>query len=139
MVHGDGTGPATYQGRRVVIVDDERFIRTILGRMLGELGLQVVGNAADGGEALALCAELRPDLVTLDIAMPGMDGLETLRRLLAAQPDCRVLMSTSFHDRRFVAEAVKNGARGYLTKPFDLASIREKLAQIFPGVAPSLR
>lgn len=121
-----------FQGRRVLVVDDERFIRTILGRMLTELGLEVVGSAASGQEAIDLCSSLRPDLVTLDIAMPGMDGFEALRGILAREPQVRVLMSTSFNDRRFVAEAVKNGARGYLTKPFDLASIREKLAQIFP-------
>ncbi len=129
-------GDGGYRGRRVVVVDDERFIRLILSRMLAELGLEVVGQAGDGQQALALCADLDPDLVTLDIAMPGMDGLETLRRLVASHPGCRVLMSTSFADRRFVAEAVRLGARGYLTKPFDLARIRAKLDQIFPTPSP---
>lgn len=120
-----------YRGRRVLIVDDERFIRAILTRMLGELGLEVVGAAATGGEAVELCAALRPDLVTLDIAMPGMDGLEALEIILRDAPGVRVLMSSSFGDRHYVAEAVRRGARGYLTKPFDLASIREKLVRLF--------
>ena len=122
-----------YLGRRVLIVDDERFIRAILTRMLGELGLDVVGAAATGGEAVELCASLHPDLVTLDIAMPGMDGLQALERILQDAPEVRVLMSTSFSDRHFVSEAVRLGARGYLTKPFDLASIRDKLTQLFAG------
>jgi len=120
-----------YAGRRVLVVDDERFIRTLLARMLAELGLEVVGTAADGNEAVALAEQLLPDLITLDIAMPGMDGLEALATILGRRPEARVLMSTSFSDRRYVAEAVKRGARGYLTKPFDLAGIRDKLEQLF--------
>lgn len=120
-----------YVGRRVLIVDDERFIRTLLAGMLGKLGLEVVGIAADGAEAVAMSEALTPDLITLDIAMPGMDGLEALAAILGVRPDACVLMSTSFTDRRYVAEAVKRGARGYLAKPFDLAGIRDKLEQLF--------
>ncbi len=122
-----------YAGRRVLVVDDERFIRTLLAGMLDKLGLKVVGTAADGAEAVALNEALTPDLITLDIAMPGMDGIAALAAILGHSPDARVLMSTSFSDRRYVAEAVKLGARGYLTKPFDLAGIRGKLEQLFPA------
>ncbi len=120
-----------YAGRRVLVVDDERFIRTILARMLAELGLEVVGTAASGAEAVSLSEELAPDLITLDIAMPGMDGLEALATILGRRPEARVLMSSSFSDRHHVAEAVRRGARGYLTKPFDLSGIRQKLEQLF--------
>ncbi|MHB8078765.1 MAG: response regulator [Candidatus Krumholzibacteriia bacterium] len=135
-MHG-GPQPSTappYAGRRVLVVDDERFIRTLLARMLAELGLEVVGTAASGAEAVSLDEALSPDLITLDIAMPGMDGLEALTLILGRRPDARVLMSTSFSDRRYVADAVKRGARGYLTKPFDLAGIRDKLEQLFAPV-----
>lgn len=128
-------GASGYRGRRVLVVDDERFIRTLLSRMLAELGLEVVGTAGDGQEAVALCAELRPDLVTLDIAMPGMDGLTALNAILAENPGVAVVMSTSFGDKKYIAEAVRAGARGFLVKPFDLARIREKLEQIFPAPA----
>lgn len=129
--HAQPSPAAPYLGRSVLVVDDERFIRTLLARMLGELGLEVVGTAGTGTEAVTMSEELQPDLITLDIAMPGMDGLEALTAILGRRPDARILMSTSFSDRRFVAEAVKRGARGYLTKPFDLAGIREKLDQLF--------
>jgi len=125
-----------WRGRRVLVVDDEKFIRVILCRMLTELGLDVVGSAGDGHEAVEKCVALSPDLVTLDISMPEMDGLTALRAILARQPEIRVLMSSSFGDKRVIAEAVRDGARGYLTKPFDLASIREKLDLIFPAAAP---
>ena len=137
MTGGGDAQPSTAPpsvGRRVLVVDDERFIRTLLAGMLGKLGLEVVGTAADGAEAVALSEALTPDLITLDIAMPGMDGLEALAVILGRRPDARVLMSTSFSDRRYVAEAVKRGARGYLTKPFDLAGIRGKLEQLFPTI-----
>lgn len=120
-----------YAGRRVLIVDDERFIRALLAGMFGKLGLEVVGTAADGAEAVAKNEALAPDLITLDIAMPGMDGLEALAAILGCRPDACVLMSTSFSDRHYVAEAVRRGARGYLAKPFDLAGIRAKLEQLF--------
>jgi len=131
-------GASGYHGRRVLVVDDERFIRTLLSRMLAELGLEVVGTAGDGQEAVTMCADLRPDLVTLDIAMPGMDGLTALNAILAANPAVAVVMSTSFGDKKYVAEAVRSGARGFLVKPFDLARIREKLEQIFPSPAAVL-
>jgi YesN/AraC family two-component response regulator len=115
----------------VLIVDDERFIRTLLAGMLAKLGLEVVGTAADGAEAVAMSEALTPDLITMDIAMPGMDGFDALAAILSCRPDARVLMSTSFTDRRYVAEAVRRGARGYLAKPFDLAGIRAKLEQLF--------
>jgi two-component system, chemotaxis family, chemotaxis protein CheY len=121
----------SYVGRRVLIVDDERFIRTLLAGMLAKLGLEVVGTAADGAEAVAMSEALTPDLITLDIAMPVMDGIEALAAILGCRPDARVLMSTSFTDRSYVAEAVRLGARGYLSKPFDLAGIRAKLEQLF--------
>lgn len=125
-----------WRGRRVLVVDDEKFIRVILCRMLAELGLEVVGSAGNGREAVEKCAALTPDIVTLDISMPEMDGMEALRAIVACQPGVRVLMSSSFSDKRVVAEAVRSGARGYLTKPFDLASIREKLDLIYTTPAP---
>jgi two-component system chemotaxis response regulator CheY len=125
----DGAG---YQGLRTLVVDDEKFIRVLLTRMLQELGVEVVATAASGAEAVRLCRELRPDLVTLDIAMPDGDGLSALREICAFDPGITVLMSTAFDDTRHVAEALRAGARGYLVKPFDVAGIHGKLTQLFP-------
>ena len=137
-----GAGPGSvgadpWRGRRVLVVDDEKFIRVILSRMLSELGLEVVGSAGDGREAVEKCAALSPDIVTLDIAMPEMDGLAALRAIMARQPQVRVLMASSYGDPRLVAEAMRTGARGYLTKPFDLAAIREKLDLMYAAPHPA--
>jgi two-component system chemotaxis response regulator CheY len=117
-------------GLRAVIADDEAFIRQVLQNMLRRLGIEVVGVAETGLQTLALYREHRPDLVVLDIAMPEMDGMETLRRLLAMDPEARVLVCTSFSSQQYVVEALKVGAKGYLSKPFDLERIREKISKI---------
>jgi two-component system chemotaxis response regulator CheY len=115
---------------RAVIADDEAFIRQVLEKMLVRLGIEVVGSAENGSQVLQMYEELRPDIVILDIAMPEMDGLETLRALLGRHPEARVLMCTSFSSKQYVVEAVKIGAKGYLNKPFDLEKIREKISKI---------
>ena len=119
------------EGRiRAVIADDEAFIRQVLMKMLERLGVEVVGVGENGRQALELYSQHQPDIVILDIAMPEMDGLETLRQLLARDPEARVLMCTSFSSKQYVVEAVKIGAKGYLNKPFDLDKIREKISKI---------
>lgn len=119
------------EGRiRAVIADDEAFIRQVLLKMLERLDVEVVGVAENGRQALDLYLQHHPDIVILDIAMPEMDGLETLRQLLARDPEARVLMCTSFSSKQYVVEAVKIGAKGYLNKPFDLDKIREKISKI---------
>ena len=115
---------------RAVIADDEAFIRQVLLKMLERLGIDVVGVAENGRMALEMYNQHRPDIVILDIAMPEMDGLETLRKLLERDPEARVLMCTSFSSKQYVVEAVKIGAKGYLNKPFDLDKIREKISKI---------
>ena len=115
---------------RAIIADDEAFIRQVLLKMLERLGVEVVAVADNGRKVLDLYAELKPDIVILDIAMPEMDGLETLRQLLDTDPEAKVLMCTSFSSKQYVVEAVKVGAKGYLNKPFDLEKIREKINKI---------
>jgi two-component system, chemotaxis family, chemotaxis protein CheY len=115
---------------RALIADDEAFIRQVLEKMLMRLGIDVVASAENGRQAISLYKEHRPDIVILDIAMPEMDGLETLRALLEHDPNARVLMCTSFSSKQYVVEAVKIGASGYLNKPFDLEKIREKISKI---------
>lgn len=117
-------------GIRAVIADDEAFIRQVLLKMLERLGVEVVGVAENGKIAVDLFQETKPDIVILDIAMPEMDGLEALRKILALDPEARVLMCTSFSSKQYVVEAVKVGAKGYLNKPFDLDKIREKISKI---------
>ncbi|MGI5148521.1 response regulator [Plantactinospora sp. CA-294935] len=101
---------------RVLIVDDQALVRTGFRMILTARGLDVVGEAADGIEAVAAAHELRPDVVLLDIRMPNMDGLQAARRILARSPDCRVIMLTTFDLDRYVYAALAAGASGFLLK-----------------------
>ncbi|MFD0971104.1 response regulator [Plantactinospora endophytica] len=107
-----GGGPAP----RVLIVDDQALVRTGFRLILTARGLDVVGEAADGVEAVAAAHELRPDVVLLDIRMPNMDGLQAARRILAQSPACRVIMLTTFDLDRYVYAALAAGASGFLLK-----------------------
>jgi DNA-binding NarL/FixJ family response regulator len=101
---------------RVVIADDQALVRTGFRMILTSGGIDVVGEAADGVEAVAAVRELRPDVVLMDIRMPNMDGLEATRRVLAQAPGCRVIMLTTFDLDRYVYAALAAGASGFLLK-----------------------
>ena len=102
---------------RVVLVDDQALVRggfrSILDR---QDGLEVVGEAADGNEALAVCRRERPDVVCMDVRMPGMDGIVATRRLLEGPEPPRVLVLTTFDLDRYVYDALRAGASGFLVK-----------------------
>ncbi|HLF70183.1 MAG TPA: response regulator [Actinomycetota bacterium] len=101
----------------MVIAEDEAIIRLDLREILIEEGYDVVGEAGDGDKALRLAEELRPDLVILDIFMPGMDGLTAAARI-GEKDLCAVLILTAFSQRDLVEQATKTGAMAYLVKPF---------------------
>jgi DNA-binding NarL/FixJ family response regulator len=101
---------------RVVIADDQALVRTGFRMILSSGGLEVVGEAADGAEAVAIVRRQRPDVVLMDIRMPNMDGLEATRRILADAPACRVLMLTTFDLDKYVYSALAAGASGFLLK-----------------------
>ncbi len=103
--------------RRVVIAEDEALIRMDLAEMLGEEGYDVVGQAADGEQAILLAEELRPDLIILDVKMPKLDGIAAAERI-ASQRIAPVLMLTAFSQRDLVERAREAGAMAYLVKPF---------------------
>ena len=121
---------------RVLLVDDQRVVREGLGTLLGLLdGVQVVGTAADGEEALQLAARLNPDVVLMDLRMPRCDGVEATRRLREHDPNIKVLMLTTYADDRSVIDALRAGARGYLTKDAGAEDIRQALQQVTSGQA----
>ena len=101
---------------RVVIADDQALVRTGFRMILASGGIDVVGEAADGAEAVLMDRELRPDVVLMDVRMPNVDGLEATRRILAQSPACRVLMLTTFDLDRYVYAALSAGASGFLLK-----------------------
>jgi DNA-binding NarL/FixJ family response regulator len=101
---------------RVLIADDQALIRSGFRLILTTRGIDVVGTAADGAEAVAAARELRPDVVLMDIRMPNMDGLEAAGLVLAQNPGCRVIMLTTFDLDRYVYAALEAGASGFLLK-----------------------
>lgn len=121
---------------RVLLADDQRIVREGLATLLGLLdGVEVVGAAGDGDEAVQLAAELQPDVVLMDLRMPRCDGVEATRRLRAQEPDINVLVLTTYADDRSVLDALRAGARGYLTKDAGAAEIQLALQQVAQGQA----
>ena len=102
---------------RVVLADDHRMLRDALVLVLGrETDIEVVGVADDGPSAIALARAHVPDVMVLDIAMPGINGVEVARRVHRNQPHVRILILSAYMDKRFVQETLKAGAAGYVTK-----------------------
>jgi DNA-binding NarL/FixJ family response regulator len=121
---------------RVLAADDQRVVREGLALLLSLLpGVEVVGTAADGEEALALAAELRPDVVLMDLRMPTMDGVEATRRLRAEHPSVKVIALTTYADDRSVVGALQAGAVGYLTKDAGANEIHQALERVLDGKA----
>jgi DNA-binding NarL/FixJ family response regulator len=104
---------------RVLVVDDHLLFRTGLRGLLEADGFHVVGEVGDGEAALAAATGLAPDLVLMDISMPGVNGLEALRLIKTQLPDCKVVMLSAFDDEVTVLEAIRSGADGYLLKSQD--------------------
>ena len=102
---------------RVLIVDDHTIVRTGLRALInGEAGMELVGEATCGEEALKLTQELRPDVLVLDLSLPDMDGIQVTRKLKSEQPDVRVLILTVHEDEALLREAIRAGASGYIIK-----------------------
>ncbi len=119
---------------RVLLADDQRVVREGLGTLLGLLdGIDVVGTASDGEQAVQLAMELRPDVVLMDLRMPRCDGVEATRRLREHDPNIKVLVLTTYADDRSVIDALRAGARGYLTKDAGAAEIHGALEQLERG------
>ena len=121
---------------RVCLVDDQRLIRDGL-RLLLELegGLEVVAEAGDGATALEVATEARPDVVLMDIRMPGMDGVEATRRLLERWPGARVIILTTFDDDAYIFDALRVGALGYLLKDVSGAELAAAVREVARGGA----
>lgn len=103
---------------RVLIADDAAFMREMLRDILTDGGYEVVGEAADGNEAVSAFGKHQPDLVTLDIVMPRKSGLEALREIVAAHPAACVVMCSALGQEALVMEALEAGAKDFIVKPF---------------------
>lgn len=111
-------------------MDDTAFMRLTLRRALERFGHEVVGEAADGEEAVRAFQELRPDLVTMDITMPKMDGLTAIRQIRTLDPRARIIVCSAMGQKPMVIEALEAGAQDFLVKPFDADRVREALERL---------
>jgi DNA-binding NarL/FixJ family response regulator len=121
---------------RVLVADDQRVVREGLATLLALVaGVKVVGTAADGDEVLTMAVQLRPDVVLMDLRMPRCDGVEATRRLRDHDAGIKVLVLTTYADDRSVIDALRAGARGYLTKDASAGEIRDALERVTSGQA----
>ena len=119
---------------RILVVDDHDLVRTGITRMLADIqGLQVVGEADSGEQALKRVRELKPDVVLMDVRMPGIGGLETTRKLQLSHPDTKVIAVTVCEEDPFPTRLMQAGAAGYLTKGAGLEEMVAAIRQVFAG------
>lgn len=115
---------------RVLVVDDAMFMRMMLKDILSKNGYEVVGEAANGREAIEKYIELRPDLVLLDITMPEMDGIEALKKIKMIEPKAKIIMCSAMGQQAMVIEAIQNGALDFVVKPFQQDRVLESLQRL---------
>jgi two-component system, chemotaxis family, chemotaxis protein CheY len=124
---------AGWQGdmsRTVLICDDALFMRTMLAEILRQAEFDVIGEAQTGAEAVQKYRELRPELVTMDIVMPDMGGIDAVREIVRDFPDARILMCSAMGQQALVVEAIEAGARDFVVKPFHAARVLEAIQRV---------
>lgn len=133
--HQPATGhdPPAARSYRLLIVDDSDLVRRRIERSQRHAGLVVVGRAGDGVEALELFRRADPDVVTMDLTMPRMNGIECIERLVALKPTVRILVISALADIATAVEAMEKGAAGYLDKPFTDRQLNDSLAELLRG------
>ena len=109
--------------KRILIVDDALIMRRRIRDVAEQAGWRVAGEAKDGREAVALYQEIRPDLVTLDIVMPNLDGVSALKTIVGNDPRARVIMVSAVNQKAKLEECIQAGAIDFIVKPFDKASL----------------
>lgn len=110
---------------KILVVDDASFMRMMLKDILTKGGHEVVGEATNGAEALEMCKELSPDVVTMDITMPEVDGIQGLKSIRAFDNNAKVVMCSAMGQQAMVIEAIQNGASDFIVKPFNADRVLE--------------
>ena len=119
--------------KRILIVDDSFYMRTMLKNMLTDAGYDVVGEAANGQQALEMAVATTPDLITLDVILPDNTGLDVLKGIRQQQPDAKVVMCSAVGQETIVNEAIENGALAYIVKPFSEERVLEIVGTALQG------
>jgi two-component system, chemotaxis family, chemotaxis protein CheY len=112
---------------KVLIVDDAAFMRMMIKDILTKNGFEVVGEAENGGKAVEKFQELHPDLTTMDITMPEMDGISAVKQIKKIDPNAKVIMCSAMGQQAMVIEAIQSGARDFIVKPFQPDRVLEAL------------
>lgn len=112
---------------KLLIVDDAMFMRTMIKNIVKDSDFEVVAEAENGLEAVKKYDEVKPDIVTLDITMPEMDGLEALTQIMAKDPSAKVIMCSAMGQQGMVVDAIKKGAKDFIVKPFQADRVLEAL------------
>lgn len=128
----------TGHGRRVVIADDEMMMRQVLKAILKEGGFEVVGEVTQGDQVVSKCVLHAPDLLCLDINMPKKDGLEALKELHEQMPDLKVIIISGDASSEKVKEAITQGARGFIVKPFSPSQVVSRIEQLLGGTSDTV-
>ena len=115
---------------KLMIVDDSNIIRSKITRTLSQHHMEVVATASNGEEAISLFARTTPDVVTMDLTMPRMDGLECIRALRRLNPQVHILVVSALADKATAIQALKEGAQGFLCKPFSEADLTEAMDEL---------
>ncbi len=116
--------------KSVLVVDDASFMRMMLKDILAKNGYSVVGEAANGNEAVMRYKELKPDIVTLDITMPEKDGIQALKEIKASDPNAQCVMCSAMGQQAMVIEAIQAGAKDFIVKPFQADRVVDALNKI---------
>jgi len=117
-------------GHRVLVCDDAIFMRTMISDILSGAGYEVVGEAETGVQAIERFKALKPDLVTMDIVMPDMGGIEAVREIVKASPEAKILMCSAMGQQALVVEAIQAGAKDFVVKPFQPARVLEAVQRV---------
>ncbi len=115
---------------KVLIVDDAKFMRMTLGNMLKSSGHEVIGEGENGVEAISKYKELQPDLVTMDITMPELNGVEAVKEIIKEFPQAKVIMCSAMGQQKIVVEAIEAGAKDFIVKPFDEVRVDEAIKRV---------
>lgn len=118
---------------KIVVVDDSLIIRRNIVKMLEQMNHEIVAEAKNGQEAIACCSQEMPDLITMDITMPDMDGIEAVRGIIKRNAEAKIIMVTSHGQEEMVIAAIKAGASGYVLKPVNAEKLSQAITRIFPN------
>ncbi len=117
-------------GHSVLVCDDAIFMRTMISDILSQAGFEIVGEAETGVQAVQQYRNLRPDLVTMDIVMPDMGGIDAVREICKEDPSARILMCSAMGQQALVVEAIQAGAKDFVVKPFQPSRVLEAVQRV---------